>query len=236
MCSGMQILVAGRDWMLIVFRSPGVLRGSHCGSGLQRVLTTLSCLAALLGALNPHEVRAEPAPQPIYARDGAYMGGRGIYGVTYFAAETSEANAHVQNGWGFGLNVGYRWRELWAGEVDFEVMDPGYRVNGEVFRNIGMTVYGKAYPLALLPERGDWVDRFQPYVRVGAGFQYYFTKQDDFSAVGFVARVGGGTEFYLTRQLALTLDASYAITTGPISGLNSWAFGLVGLQWRFSPN
>lgn len=214
----------------------GLSLGSPVRTSASSALMFTLCVAGLIGAIGVADVRAEPAPQPVYARDGAYMGGRGIYGVTYFAAETSEANAYVTNGWGFGLNVGYRWRELWAGELDIEVMDPGYTVNGEVFRNIGLTLYGKAYPLALLPAQGNWLDRFQPYVRVGVGFQYYYTKTPDFSELGFVARVGGGTEFYLTRQLALTFDASYAATTGPISGLNSWAFGVVGLQWRFSPN
>jgi hypothetical protein len=196
-------------------------------------LLAASCLAALVVPLGPSPVRAEPAPQPVYSRDGAYIGVRGIYGVTYFSGEGP--TRHVQNGWGFGANVGYRWRELWGAEIDIEVMDPGYRVNGEVFRNVGMTLYGKVYPLGLLPERENWLDRFQPYVRLGAGFQYYYTKQEQFSEIGFAARVGGGTEFYLTRQLAITLDASYAYTTGPISGLNSWAFGLIGFQWRFSP-
>lgn len=193
-------------------------------------------LLLLLSLMAPGESRAEPVPQPVYARDGVYMGGRGIYGVSYFAAETSEANAIVEDGWGFGLTLGYRFRELWAAEVDLEIMDPGYRVDGNVFRNVGLAAYGKFYPLSLLSARGDWVDRFQPYVRLGLGFQYFYTKDDLFSEIGFVTRVGTGTEFYLSRQLALTFDASYAVTTGAISGLNSWAIGVVGLQWRFSPN
>lgn len=214
-------------------------------AGHRRIATKLAALLVITGlgiALMPGRSAAEQPPQSVYARDGAYMGGRGVYGISDFAVEEPPGNIRVEDGWGFGFNAGYRFLEVFAGELDMEVMDPGFRVEGQRLHNFGMTLYGKAYPFALLPPAGNWLDRLQPYAKVGLGFQYFYAN-DVFafgrvapSGTGFVARFGVGTEFYLSRQLALTFDAVYSVTTGPISGLNSWSLGVVGLMWRFSPN
>lgn len=225
-----------------------VVRPVEWSGGIRQLVVTRAVLSGLLGllvagvaamAVTPSEARAEPAAQSVYARDGAYMGGRGIQVIEEFAGD-----AHVvEGGWGFGTHVGYRFLGYLAGEVDLEIIDPGFTVDGGALRNIGITFSAKAYPLALLPARGNWLDRFQPYAKAGIGMQYFYSKQTDpfldglpglFSEVGFVARFGGGVEFYLNNRLALTFDANYVVTTGPIKGLNSWSLGVIGLQWRFS--
>ena len=221
-----------------------VVRLVEWSAGIRQLVVSRAVLSGLLGLLvagvaAPGGARAEPAEQSVYTRDGAYMGGRGIQVIEEFAGD-----AHaVEGGWGFGTHVGYRFLGYLAGEVDLEIIDPGFTVDGGALRNIGITFSAKAYPLALLPARGDWPDRFQPYAKAGIGMQYFYSKETDpfadglpgpFSEVGFVARFGGGAEFYLSDRLAVTFDANYVITTGPIKGLNSWALGVIGFQWRFS--
>jgi opacity protein-like surface antigen len=194
---------------------------------------------------------AAEAKETIFGRDGVYMGGHGIYGLPYFGSplrralqeDSFPATAEGENGWGLGVWLGYRTHGFLAGEIDFEIMDPGFKIDGTPLRTFGLTAYAKAYPLALMAPCDNWLDRFQPYVKAGAGFQYFHTKDADdiratrnFSEIGFTARFGTGLEFYLSKRLALTFDATYALTTGPISGLNSWSLGVIGMQWRFGPD
>jgi hypothetical protein len=204
-----------------------------------RIATTSLAACLLAGVpgvlLAPAEAAAEQAEEgPTFGGDGAYMGGRGVYGIPYFVEE-------AEDGWGFGVWVGYRTHGFFAGEIEFEIMDPGFKLTGlPNRRNFGMTLYAKAYPMSLLPPRNNWLDRLQPYAKMGGGFQYWYTKSaddlsdiPDFNEIGFVGRFGGGLEIYLSTRLALTFDATYVLTTGPIAGLNSWSVGIIGLQWRF---
>ena len=222
-----------------------------CGSdrriAVSRIVVTQ--LVALLCVAVAGVAGAEEAG-PNYARDGMYMGARGIYGVSFFAREDVEVEDRLG---GFGIHVGYRTREFLAGEFDFEVMDPGWRetVGGETFvvRNVGLTLYAKVYPLSFLRRHNNWLDRFQPYVKAGPGLVYFYGKDELVTAdrppedrdkppkdtgVGFAARFGAGTEFYLSNRIALTFDATYVVTAGNTPGRNYLALGLIGFQWRFS--
>jgi len=90
--------------------------------------------------------------------------------------------------------------------------------------------------------------RYQPYVLGGVGFMRMETKARDATTtpgpiVGVAAqqsditvkvalRFGAGLDFYVTDNIVATLEGSYLIPTGELSGLDYYSFGL-GLQYRF---
>ena len=222
--------VRSREW------SGGGRRSASTCSVVSQIAVTSLLVTLFVGVVGVSLAAGEAGEtqddKPIYSRDGGYFGVRGVYAINYFVK--GQFSSGVSNGSGFGLHVGYRTHEFLAGEIDIEIMDSGYDFSGGKFSNIGLTLSAKAYPLTLLPSLGDWADRFQPYVKAGTGLQYFYTREETFSAIGVVGRFGGGCEFYLTKRLALTFDATYVLTSGKISGLNSWTLGVLGLQWRFS--
>jgi len=166
---------------------------------------------------------------------------------------TFDVNSLESDAFGGGGRAGYRCHSYVATELQFErlaifngsLAETDIPMNDKVrnfdleLESLVFTTNAKGYLLT---------GRYQPYVLGGVGFMRMETKARDATTtpgtiVGYAAqqsditvkvalRFGAGLDFYVTDNIVATLEGSYLIPTGELSGLDYYSFGL-GLQYRF---
>lgn len=191
---------------------------------------------------DPHE-EAKEAKKPGFARRGFYVGVNAAYGFGNFYENAIEADVpfsiNVNNAAGLNARVGYRILSFLAVEAHYEWMnDFQLKVAGlDILDQTTHTVTGNLKLLLPL-----W--RFQPYLLLGAGGQYYdindkLTGLFDDSQWVFAARPALGVDLYITRNVVFNVEGAGVIAlsdlSGQLSGVETLPYVSIsaGLQWRF---
>jgi opacity protein-like surface antigen len=166
---------------------------------------------------------------------GPYLG---VHFIAGFEAYRSGArrdiggNRNVDESYGFGARIGYRFHPHIAVELHSEWIEgfdlqqfPGDHSEIRTWTN---TANGKFF-------FGHW--RLQPYVLAGLGLQRAWVRNPspggvNFDDVAFVGRIGGGIDFQLSSHVVLNLESSYVAPTGDLDDYDTVSAGL-GLTYRF---
>jgi opacity protein-like surface antigen len=147
----------------------------------------------------------------------------------------------VEEPFGLGARVGYRFHPHFAAEVQLQwftnaavrFIDEDATVIAFEFENLAFSGNVKAYPLT---------GRIQPFLLAGVGLMHFSAKDKvgfgtKTSGEDFAARFGAGIDFYITPSIAAFAEGGYVLTTGELDGLGHvgldhvvWS---VGLQYRF---
>ena len=222
-----------------------------------RVLALVTSLA-LAGPLAAFAQAADPgaaaAEGQIYARDGFYIGGS-ITGVGYMmiADEIARsldngptidaATAQSESTAGANLRVGYRMHPRVAAELQWEWLVPTdialtiKRDTGEFVSDDSAFEVKSWVVTANLKGYALTTGNLQPFLLVGAGVmkgEADGREIYDFSVEGFsfVGRMGGGLDYYFTPHIVGTVDLTYVLPVGDLSGF-PYVSGGLGLQYRF---
>ena len=212
-----------------------------------RSVLVFAALAWLLAA------SAAQAQRPDFSRSGFYAGGGLSYATDLYEDEIEDAlntgfDVDIDDTFGVNARVGGRFLRFIAIEIQYEWLD-SYDINinnaGGRSRVDAQTLTGnlKLY----LP-----IQRFQPYLLAGVGFQRYEidnnyfngtvqTQDDDIDLAG---RVGLGFDAYLTENIVFYAEGSAVLSNAKIdlppivAGGDSvdnlfYAGFQSGLLWRF---
>ncbi len=141
-------------------------------------------------------------------------------------------NRNVDESFGFGARLGYRFHPHLAAELHSEWIEgfdlqqfPG---DHSEIRTWTTTANGKLY---------FGHARLQPYVLAGLGLQRAWVRNPtpggvNFDDVVFVGRFGGGIDYQIDSHLSLNLESSYLMPTGDLDDYDTVSIGL-GLLFRF---
>ena len=212
-----------------------------------RLIPIFVAIASVLSASSAH------AQTPDFSRPGFYVGGGISYATDLYEDEIEDAlntgfGVDIEDTFGVNTRVGGRFFRFVALELQYEWLD-SYDINidnaGGRSRVDAQTFTGnlKLY----LP-----IQRFQPYVLAGIGFQRYEidnnyfngtvrTQDDDIDLAG---RVGLGFDAYLTENVVFYAEGSAVLSNAKIdlpavvSGGDTidnlfYAGFQSGLLWRF---
>jgi opacity protein-like surface antigen len=178
-----------------------------------------------------------------FGRSGVYLGASAAYGLGNFYEDAIEdafpVSVNVDNSWGLNARLGYRLFSFFALEANYEYMNQfDVKVAGfQALEQRTHTITGNLKFLLPL-----W--RFQPYLMLGAGGQYYKFDQTPFG-IGddkdwvFAARPAVGVDFYLTKNLVLNAEGAGVIALDDLKvalgSIDTLPYVSVsaGLQWRF---
>lgn len=163
--------------------------------------------------------------QTSYVRGGYFFGAEGFYSLE---RSPEILGGELAGSGGFRLRVGNRHNRWFATELQ------GMYVNNFVGANQRFLAWGMAVNERFYFSKS----RFQPYITAGPGFLQIRADLEPGSppqvlvsrTPGFAAHFGAGIEIYMTETFLATLDASYYLTVGNISGYDFMTFGF-GLQW-----
>ena len=183
-----------------------------------------------------------------YSRPGWYLGAGGTWAAHWWTAPEGplDAPGPVRTGNSFGFNVrgGYRVKRWLAAELEYEWLDgfDNTLFGSTVFklRTHVITANAKFICPAL--------NRFQPYVLLGAGAAIFDIDDRngvgaglESSSAGFAARATAGLDFYITKNWLLNVEAGAVIPTNEVE--NSATGGELkrlfyvpiqfGVQYRF---
>lgn len=202
------------------------------------------CLAPALALADPHEAEPDGKEQkPGFGRSGFYLGANFAYGFGNFYEDSIEdgvpVSVTVDDSPGLNARLGYRLLPFFALEAHYEWMDE-FELKISGLPTLDQTTHTITGNLKfLLPL---W--RFQPYLMLGAGAQYYDIEEkvlgvlDDTDWV-FAARPALGIDFYLTRRFVLNVEGAGVIAlsdfSGQLSSIDTLPYVSIGagLQWRF---
>jgi opacity protein-like surface antigen len=166
---------------------------------------------------------------------GPYLGVHFIAGLEAYRGSARRdvgGNRNVDESYGFGARIGYRFHPHIAVEVHSEWIEgfdlqqfPGDHSEIRTWTN---TINGKFF---------FGHSRLQPYVLAGMGLQRAWVRNPtpggvNFDDVAFVGRVGGGIDFQLNSHVGLNLESSYLAPTGDLDDFDTVSLGL-GLTYRF---
>lgn len=226
-------------------------RSVDSGFSILFPMTAFSMIALLFCAGTVHAEGADASGRPDFSRTGFYVGGGFSYATDLYEDEISDAldtgfSVDVDDTFGFNARAGGRFFRFVALEIQYEWLDTydikipnaGGRSQVDV-----QTVTGnlKLY----LP-----IQRFQPYVLAGIGFQRYEidnnyfngtirSQDDDYDLAG---RVGLGFDLYLTEHVVFYAEGSAILSNATIdipAAVGSDVENLFyagfqsGLLWRF---
>ena len=207
-------------------------------------------LAALASLLCASSAQAE---SPDFSRAGFYLGGGLSYATDLYEDEIEDAlntgfGVDIDDTFGVNVRVGGRFFRFVALELQYEWLD-SYDINinnaGGRSRVDAQTFTGnlKLY----LP-----IQRFQPYLLAGIGFQRYEIDNDYFNGtvrtqdddIDLAGRLGLGFDAYLTEHVVFYAEGSAVlsdaeITLPPVIAGSDSVDGLFyagfqsGLLWRF---
>lgn len=207
---------------------------------MKRVLTSVVCVSALLGATSlafagsrgeasepeelPTPVAVAPVVEPAPAPAGYwYIGAGALYAIENFHCDTDDA-------WGYNVRAGRRINNWVAAEVEWEhpvsdfddadKVDGFGRLDGDV-EAWDITANGKFYPIT---------GRFQPYALVGAGYGQADLPHDDNG--GFVAKFGLGLDVLITDSFGVDAEVDYLLGTGSMSDYDQIPIS-VGVFYNF---
>jgi len=177
------------------------------------------------------EGEAEKTTDWTITHKGLYLIGQGSYSFMTAdsdledkardAAKLGQSNGHVEDSWGYGGRIGYRFLDWLAVEAQARVLNSikiklHDQATGGDLRSkatfFTAMANGKGYLLT---------ERFQPYVLVGAGYGYAILNPpgdaDKDRSSGFVAQFGAGLDYYVTDNLGLMTEVSYMWPSGGVS-------------------
>jgi opacity protein-like surface antigen len=187
----------------------------------------LLALPACLAFAAPGVAGAQPADD--YARNGAYLGLAGSFGIYTKAEDELPGDADVEEPLGLNARAGYRMHPHLAAEGEFEwLSEADVEISGFDVGTIEawtLTANGKAYPLT---------GRVQPFALIGLGAMLAEAEGGGGSEVesGFAARFGAGVDVYITRNFLAAFDVSYVLPTGDLEDFDYVSIGW-GLGYRF---
>jgi len=196
---------------------------------------------------------AEDGSDIDYNRLGGYIELGGVYAWSSFGR--SDLNIDGDSTGGFSLRLGNRFDQFVAVEFQYEFLaqltvtakDSGATTSVGAtteFYTHQMTFNFRVYPFAS-EEDGFFqpilAGRIQPFALAGLGVTIIDTPEGD--AVGFVSRFGLGVDLYATKNIVLSLEGTYALSSGsadaetaggqlPVGGLDHVSLG-VGATYRF---
>jgi opacity protein-like surface antigen len=153
-----------------------------------------------------------------FDRPGAYIGVNGVYGISLFQNEISEAfglddDFKLGDSGGINARIGYRALSWLAFEAEYEWLhamkleSQGFAI-GDFKPN---TVTGNLK--LIIP---SW--RIQPYLLLGAGVAIWKIEGENHSqsSTGFAGRVGLGLETYLSKHWVFNIEATGVLNTNDI--------------------
>jgi opacity protein-like surface antigen len=189
-------------------------------ASMGRVAIAAALVAVTAGAASADENNP-------FARRGAFVGLGATWQVSGFQEELRDAA--FGNSWGFNARGGYRFADWFALEGIFEYAD---KFGANAPRSEGSSV-------SLISTTGNAkfivpLDRFQPYLSLGAGFLYAekdgkgFIRNLDDVDFGFAGRIGGGLDFYLTPAISLFVDNGWTMATPDTENLYFYSLGFGG--------
>jgi outer membrane protein W len=139
------------------------------------------------------------------------------------AAELGSTNGHVEDSWGYGGRIGYRFLDWLAVEAQAKVLNSiKIKLHDQAD---GTDSRSKAtFFTAMANAKGYLLtERFQPYVLGGAGYGYAVLDPSGGASKdrssGFVAQFGVGADYYVTDNLGLMTEVSYV---WPAGGVNDY--------------
>lgn len=189
-------------------------RAENLGATIAAVPISLIALVATARGCSS-DVSAESE----FARDGAYVGIGGSYGIEAFNFDGTTGNSG-----GVTLRTGYRCHPNVGAELQaeyftgFDAEDP--LITPEVDSWV-LTANSRLYPLtSLLP------GRIQPYLLAGIG------AMNADSETGLTMRFGGGLDVYATPHLSLTAGVSYLVPYDAVSKFDTVSLS-AGIDYRF---
>lgn len=193
-----------------------------------------------------------------FSRRGFYLGVGGSYGANFFedtiedAAEEEGFKVSIDNTWGVNGRVGYRLASWFALEGMYEWMDDfESKVDGVIGADsdlLGAKVDYATHTFTLNAKFLVPIWRFQPYLLLGIGGQYYdLDAKGTFADVGFdfsqkgwsfAGRPGAGLDVYITRNILVNFELSGVLATSspktiPDIGDLFYLSAGAGLQYRF---
>ncbi|MAI78444.1 MAG: hypothetical protein CL917_05870 [Deltaproteobacteria bacterium] len=153
-----------------------------------------------------------------FDRPGAYVGVNGVYGISLFQNEISDAfglddDFKLGDSGGVNARIGYRALSWLAFEAEYEWLhamkleSQGFEI-GDFKPN---TVTGNLK--LIIP---TW--RIQPYLLLGAGVAIWNIDGDGHSqsSTGFAGRVGLGLDTYLSKHWVFNIEATGVLNTNDI--------------------
>jgi hypothetical protein len=166
--------------------------------------------------------------EPVYDRDGWYVGFGGGYAMEMFEGGSSGDSGFAQ------IRAGYHFLRFVAAEVQLEYTP---KFNGDSGRYAGVDTATwaawanfKGYPTA------PWTGCVQPFGLVGVAWMWERRTGTGISGSdehgGFAARFGGGIDFYVTKNIVVTAESAWVLPTGSVHELNQLQIG-GALQYRF---
>lgn len=212
------------------------------------ILAACTLLLTLLLLGSPAQAR-DGGGSPDYNRHGFYVAAGVAYASDLYEDEIEDAlntgfDVNIDDTFGIDARVGARFAHFLALEIQYEWLDE-YQI--EIANAGGQakvdTQTATANLKIYLP-----IQRFQPYVLGGIGFQRYEIRnnffngtvrlqQDDYELAG---RLGVGFDLYLTEQLAFYAEGSAVLSEAEIrvpllaNVDNLFYAGFQGgLLWRF---
>jgi hypothetical protein len=165
-----------------------------------------------------------------YGREGGYGAFGGLLSFENF--DTSGTGIDAGNSdLGFSARGGWRTAEGLAVEgfleyipgYDLDVTVPGFGTVSEDLKiwNIGFA--GKYYV-------GH--EKVQPYALFGLGWARAEVDNIDVDDSAPFVRFGAGSDFYVTKDVGVFFELDYDVMTGDLDDLNHWN-GVLGLVFRF---
>ena len=152
------------------------------------------------------------------------------------AAKLGSTNGHVEDTFGYGGRIGYRFLDWLAVEAQAEVLNSiKIKLHDQAD---GTDSRSKAtFFTAMANAKGYLLtERFQPYVLGGAGYGYaVLNPPGDASkdrSSGFVAQFGVGADYYVTDNLGLMTEVTYVWPTGGVNDYDNVTISF-GAMLRF---
>ncbi len=214
-------------------------------------LAAALCALAILALTAPASAqdRGRGSDEPDYGRFGFYMGGGVTYATDLYEDEIEDAfntgfEVDVDDTWGANARIGVRLLSFFALELQYEWLD-SYDIEvqnaggGSEVDTQTLTANLKFY----LP-----IQRFQPYLLAGVGYQRYEldssffngtirAKQDDYELAG---RGGVGFDLYFTEHVVFYAEGFAVLSEAEIdiplvADVDNlfYAGGQAGLLYRF---
>ena len=188
---------------------------------MNRIQICALVLSAMALPLQAATAQGEYDDPKRYARVGVLLG---------VPSEDFPGSVDLDPGAGFNLTLGYRFREAYAGELDFRYL-AGADISG-VKKDLSLfsvTANAKAYPMVLAGvSLTDWLE---PYVVVGAGLVDVDVSSED--TTSFAIRTGAGVDLMIWDDIGVYVDAGYLIITDDDTLLEGQAEFVLGFQYRF---
>ena len=189
---------------------------------------------------------AEKSSDWTITHKGLYLIGQGSYSFMTAdsdledkardASELGSTNGHVEDSWGYGGRIGYRFLDWLAVEAQAKVLNSikiklHDQANGTDSRSKATFFTAMANAKGYL-----MTERFQPYVLGGAGYGYAVLDPSGEGSKdksgGFVAQFGVGADYYVTDNLGLMTELSYVWPSGGVNDYDNVTISF-GAMLRF---